>query len=104
VDRLAHHGRLEFARPIDKGGHADAALVEASLTAFAFDYGTFDGSDVTFTLSDGSTTTLGSTRSNYSTPDFFGVIDTTGLSSVQLTAAGADDTLNVNGVVVPEPT
>ena len=69
---------------------------------FAFDYGTFDGSAVTFTLSDGATISLNSTGSGYATPDFFGVIDTTGITSVQVTSP--DFVLNVNGVTtVPEP-
>jgi hypothetical protein len=73
------------------------------VTAFAFDYGTFEGSDVTFTLSDGSTTTLGSAGSVYGTPDFFGVTDSSGITSVLITSP--DAVLNVNGVVatIPEP-
>jgi hypothetical protein len=42
--------------------------------------------------------------SGYATSSFFGVIDTTGFNGVQLTAADAEDVLNVNGVSsVPEP-
>jgi hypothetical protein len=77
----------------------------SSATAFALDYGTFDASDVTFMLSDGSTTSLPSIASvSYATSSFFGVIDTTGLTSVQLTEADTADVLFVNGVSsVPEP-
>ena len=57
---------------------------------------------MTFTLSDGVTISLNSTGSAYATPDFFGVIDTTGITSVQVTSP--DFVLNVNGVTtVPEP-
>ncbi len=79
----------------------------SSVDAFALDYGTFEGSDVTFTLSDGSTTTFNSTGDGYVTSNFFGVVDATGVTSVLITAAGPTDNLSINGVAgvadFPEP-
>lgn len=43
----------------------------SSATSFSVEYGTFDGSAVTFALSNGQTFTQGSTGSGYLTPDFF---------------------------------
>lgn len=76
----------------------------APVDAFALDFGTFLGSAVTFTLSDGATMTFDSTGDGYVTSNFFGVTDTSGITSVLVTAAGTDDVLSVNGVSgVPEP-
>jgi hypothetical protein len=73
----------------------------ASVTAFAFDYGTAFGGDVTFKLSDGNTTTFGGGGFFYLTPGFFGVTDSGGITSVLVTSP--DLVLNINGVVpVPE--
>jgi len=76
-----------------------------AVTALSLNFGTFDGSAVTFTLSDGYTATLGTTGSGYQTPYFFGITDTTSFSSVLITSG--DFVLNVNevsfGSAVPEP-
>jgi hypothetical protein len=69
----------------------------------SLNYGTLDGDDVTFTLSNGSTFTQGSTGSGYSVPDIFTVSGTT-FTSVLVTTP--DDVLNLNNVTygtVPEP-
>jgi hypothetical protein len=77
------------------------------VTALALNFGTFDGSDVKFLLSNGDSVSLGSTSSGYSVPDFFGVTDTTAFTSVLLTST--DFVLNMNNLsfgtaaVVPEP-
>jgi hypothetical protein len=74
-----------------------------AVDAFALNYGTFNGSAVTFTLSNGGTVVQGSTGSGYSVPDFVGVTDTTPFTSVLVTSP--DQVLNLNNVnfVVPEP-
>jgi hypothetical protein len=72
--------------------------------AFAFDYGTYTGSDVTFLLSNGDTIIQGSTGSfGYLVPDFFGVTDTTSFTSVLVTTP--DNVLDLNNLSrpVPEP-
>ena len=74
---------------------------------FALNYGTFDGSAVTFTLSNGDSVTQGSTGSGYAVPDFIGATDGTPFTSVQVTSS--DFVLNLNNVsyapsAVPEPT
>jgi hypothetical protein len=77
------------------------------VTAIAFNYGTFQGSGVNFALSNGDSTSLGSTGSGYATPDFFGITDTTAFDSVEVTSP--DYVLNVSGVnygdsaATPEP-
>lgn len=83
---------------------------------FALNYGTFDGSDVTFSLSNGDTFTQSSTGgSSYDVPDFAGATDNVSLfTSVLITSD--DAALDVNNVsyalagaltvasaVVPEP-
>ena len=79
-----------------------------SETGIAFNYGTFDGSSVTFTLSNGDTLTQGSTESNgYSVPDFLGITDATPFTSILVTSAGAGEVLSINNIsfpnAVPEP-
>ena len=72
--------------------------------AFSLDYGTFDGSAVTFALSNGDTFTQGSTGSGYATPDFFSVNEASAFTSVLVTSP--DFVMNVNNVsfdAVPEP-
>jgi hypothetical protein len=78
------------------------------ITAFALNYGTFNGSDVTFALSNGDSITQGSTGSGYAVPNFVGATDTTSFTSVLITTP--DAVLNLNNVsygaavaVVPEP-
>jgi hypothetical protein len=83
----------------------------SSVTGFSLNYGTFDGSDVIFTLSNGDTFTQGSTATgDYVVPGFFGVTDTA-FNSVLVTASSVNDlqeVLSLNNVVyaaaVPEPT
>jgi hypothetical protein len=77
------------------------------VSAFALNYGTFGGSAVTFTLSNGDTFAQGSTGSGYFVPDFAGATDNS-FTSVLLTSP--DYVLNVNNVsyananaTTPEP-
>ena len=80
-------------------------------TGFALNYGTFNGSDVTFLLSNGDSATLGSAGTGYAVPDFFGVTDTTPFDSVLTTSP--DFVLDLNNVsygtagaggsTIPEP-
>jgi hypothetical protein len=77
-----------------------------SETGIAFNYGTFDGSSVTFTLSNGDTLTQGSTGSgSYAVPDFLGITDTTAFTSILVTST--DSVMNINNIsfanAVPEP-
>jgi hypothetical protein len=76
-----------------------------NVTGFALNYDTFDGSSVTFLLSNGDSVTLGSTGSGYSVPNFFGITDTTPFDSVLMTSP--DWVLNLNnvsyGTTIPEP-
>ncbi len=75
-------------------------------TFFSVDYGTFDGSSVTFALSNGQTFTQGSTGSGYETPDFFS-FSGSALTSVEITSS--DFVLNINNITyngstsTPEP-
>jgi hypothetical protein len=83
----------------------------STVSGFAFNYGTFGGSSVTFLLSNGDIVTQGSTGSGYAVPNFFGVTDTSSFNSVLTTSS--DFALNVNDVsfgalastdsTVPEP-
>lgn len=79
----------------------------SSVSYFAVNYGTFEGSGVTFTLSNGYTTTLGSTGSGYDVPDFFSYSGSP-FSTVLVTSP--DFVLNINNIVygsvervTPEP-
>ena len=72
---------------------------------FSVNYGTFDGSAVTFLLGNGDSFTQGSTGAGYLTPDFFSVTDTP-FSTVLITSP--DFVLNINditynGTSTPEP-
>lgn len=76
------------------------------VTAIAFNYDTFNGSAVNFTLSNGDSTILGSIASAYSTPSFLGITDTTAFSSIEVTTT--DAVLDVSSVsyassATPEP-
>jgi len=80
-----------------------------AVTAFAlnYGYGTFNGSSVTFALSDGFSIAQGSTGSGYNVGSFFGVTSDTAFTSVLVTSADPQG-LNLNNVVygtaaVPEP-
>jgi len=87
------------------------ATLPSTVSGFAFNYGTFGGSSVTFLLSNGDIVTQGSTGSGYAVPNFFGVTDTSSFNSVLTTSS--DFALNVNDVsfgalastdsTVPEP-
>jgi len=68
-----------------------------AVTSLSFSYGTFDGSGVSFLLSNGYTTTLGSTGSGYVVPDFFGITDTVPFTTVLLTTSSTE-VLNLNNV------
>jgi hypothetical protein len=78
-----------------------------NVTGFALDYGTWTGSSVTFTLSNGDIVIQGSTGSGgYAVPDFLGVTDNTPFDSVLVTSPDrALDLNNVSfgGTGVPEP-
>lgn len=72
---------------------------------FSVNYGTFNGSDVTFLLGNGDSFTQGSTADGYLTPDLFSVTDTP-FTSVLITSP--DFVLNINnitynGSATPEP-
>lgn len=74
-------------------------------TFFSVDYGTFNGSSVTFLLGNGDHFTQGSTGSGYLTPDLFTVTDTP-FSTVLITSS--DFVLNINNITynsttTPEP-
>ncbi len=76
-----------------------------STTSFSVEYGTFDGSAVTFALSNSETFTQGSTGSGYLTPDFFSYSGSA-INSVLITSP--DFVLNINyitynGSTTPEP-
>lgn len=76
---------------------------------FSLNFGTFNGSDVTFWLSNGHSLTLGSAASNsYLVPGFFGITDATAFSSILVTSP--DYVLNVSNIAygavgggIPEP-
>jgi hypothetical protein len=69
------------------------------LTDLEFDYGTFNGSPVTFALSNGHSFTQASTGSGYVVSNLFHVDESTPFTSVLVTSS--DFVLNVAGV--PEP-
>jgi hypothetical protein len=74
-------------------------------TFFSVDYGTFNGSSVTFLLGNGDHFTQGSTGSGYLTPDLFTLTDTP-FSTVLITSS--DFVLNINNITynsttTPEP-
>jgi hypothetical protein len=76
-----------------------------AVNAFALNYGTFNGSPVTFLLSNGDGVTQGSTGSGYATVDFVGATDTTPFTSVLVTSI--DGVLNINDLEfqpTPAPT
>jgi len=87
-------------------------LIEFSsaVHGFAFNYGTFNGEDVTFELSNGKTFSRSSAGSGYSAADFIGVTDDDTFTSVLLTSTNAELALNVKNVsfasgfaAIPEP-
>jgi hypothetical protein len=76
--------------------------------AFALNFDTFIGSDVTFTLSNGETLTLNSGGNAYDLQGFFGVVDDNPFKTILLTSS--DPVLNLNALNVgaavspiPEP-
>jgi hypothetical protein len=74
-------------------------------TALSLNFGTFDGADVTFLLSNGFEFTESSIGGSYAVPGFFGVTDTDPFTSILVTAT--DEVLDINDVAfastVPEP-
>jgi hypothetical protein len=76
-----------------------------AVTGFALNFGTFNGSNVTFTVSNGDSVTEGTTGSDYAVPQFLGATDTTPFTSVLVTSP--DYVLNINNVsfgsAIPEP-
>ena len=68
----------------------------APVTFFSLHYGTFNGSDVDFTLSSGLAFIQSSTGSGYAVPDFFSKSESTPFTSVLLTST--DFVLNLNDV------
>ncbi|MEH2614513.1 PEP-CTERM sorting domain-containing protein [Bradyrhizobium sp. AZCC 1693] len=80
----------------------------APVKAFALNFDTFFGSDVTFTLSNGETLTLPSAGHAYDLKSFFGVTDDTPFKTILLTSS--DPVLNLNALnfdaavsPIPEP-
>jgi len=81
----------------------------APVRAFALNFGTFDGSDVTFTLSNGEEIILGSSSTSfYELTNFFGVTDSNPFNTILITAS--DRALNLNQLMlgaavapIPEP-
>ena len=81
----------------------------APVNAFALNFGTFDGSEVTFTLSNGEEISLGSSNTSfYKLTDFFGVTDNNPFNTILLTSS--DRALNLNQLMlgaavapIPEP-
>jgi hypothetical protein len=78
------------------------------VNAFSLNFDTFFGSDVTFTLSNGETLTLGSGANAYDLKGFFGVVDNNPFKTILLTSQ--DLALNINGLnfgaavaPIPEP-
>jgi hypothetical protein len=57
-----------------------------SVTAVSFNFDTFNGSDVSYLLSNGDSGTVGSTASNYSIVDFLGLTSDTAFNSILLTS------------------
>ncbi|MEH2526220.1 MULTISPECIES: PEP-CTERM sorting domain-containing protein [unclassified Bradyrhizobium] len=80
----------------------------APVKAFALNFDTFFGADVTFTLSNGETLTLGSEGNAYDLQGFFGVVDNNPFNTILLTSS--DPVLNLNALKlgaavapIPEP-
>ncbi len=80
-------------------------MLPNATTSFSVDYGTFDGSSVTFLLSNGHRFTQSSTgNETYDTPDLFSITDTP-FTSVLVTSE--DSVMNINHITyegtTPEP-
>lgn len=80
----------------------------APVKSFALNFDTFFGSNVTFTLSNGETSTLGSGANAYDLKGFFGVVDNNPFNTILLTSS--DTALNINELkfgasvsAIPEP-
>jgi hypothetical protein len=80
----------------------------APVKAFALNFDTFFGSDVSFKLSNGDTLTLPSGGNAYDLKSFFGVTDDTPFKTILLTSS--DQALNLNALnfgaavsAIPEP-
>jgi hypothetical protein len=93
----------------DSGGFANILItLAAPVKAFALNFDTFFGADVTFTLSNGETLTLGSGGNAYDLQGFFGVVDSNSFNTILLTSS--DPVLNLNELKlgaavapIPEP-
>jgi hypothetical protein len=94
----------------DSGGFANILItLAAPAKAFALNFDTFYGADVTFTLSNGATPlTLGSGGNAYDLQGFFGVVDSNPFNTILLTSS--DPVLNLNALKlgaavapIPEP-
>ena len=68
----------------------------APVKAFALNFDTFFGADVSFTLSNGDTLTLASGGNAYDLRSFFGVTDDTPFKTILLTSS--DQALNLNAL------
>lgn len=80
----------------------------APVKAFALNFDTFFGSNVSFKLSNGDTVTLASAGNAYNLGSFFGVTDDTPFKTILLTSS--DQVLNINALnfgaavsAIPEP-
>lgn len=80
----------------------------APVKSFALNFDTFFGAGVTFTLSNGETSTLGSGANAYDVKGFFGVVDNNPFDTILLTSS--DTALNINELkfgaavsAIPEP-
>ena len=93
----------------DSGGVANILItLAAPVKAFALNFDTFFRADVTFTLSNGDTLTLGSGGNAYDLKGFFGVVDSNPFNTILLTSS--DPVLNLNELKlgaavapIPEP-
>jgi hypothetical protein len=79
-----------------------------AVTALAFDYGDFQGYQMTFTLSDGTVQTVTSPAGG--TYGFFGVTGSAGILTVDITQPSGDPVINIDnfswgssGTTTPEP-
>jgi hypothetical protein len=92
----------------DQGGSGVENILitfPTAVSAFGLNYGTFFGSDVTFSTGADSTT-QGSLGSGYDVPQFLGATSTTPFTSVLVTSP--DEVMNINNVsfanaATPEP-
>ncbi|MBS0266613.1 MAG: PEP-CTERM sorting domain-containing protein [Planctomycetes bacterium] len=77
--------------------------VPYAIHAFAVNFATILGQDVTFDFSNGISVTIPSSSTTYDTVDFLGLISSEGFTSVTITADDAGLSVNNVSYVVPEP-